>query len=81
MSTQSKNPVYRQTEVSFKQLTDSNQSSVDDMAVIRGHGCVQSEQMESVSCELVTVYRIGASLANGERREMADKREDSMHQL
>ena len=38
MSTQSKNPVYRQTEVSFKQLTDSNQSSVDDMAVIRGHG-------------------------------------------
>ena len=78
MSTQSKNPVYRQTEVSFKQLTDSNQSSVDDMAVIRGHGWVQSE---SVSCELVTVYRIGASLANGERREMADKREDSMHQL
>ena len=78
MSTQSKNPVYRQTEVSFKQLTDSNQSSVDDMAVIRGHGWVQ---MESVSCELVTVYRIGASLANGERREMADKREDSMHQL
>ena len=37
MSTQSKNPVYRQTEVSFKQLTDSNQSSVDDMAVIKGH--------------------------------------------
>ena len=34
-----KNPVYRQTEVSFKQLTDSNQSSVDDMAIIRGqHG-------------------------------------------
>ena len=31
-----KNPVYRQTEVSFKQLTDSNQSSVDDMAVLRG---------------------------------------------
>ena len=81
MSTQSKNPVYRQTEVSFKQLTDSNQSSVDDMAVIRGHGWVQSEYMESISCELVTVYRIGASLANGERREMADKREDSMHQL
>ena len=42
MSTQSKNPVYRQTEVSFKQLTDSNQSSVDDMAVIRGHGWVQA---------------------------------------
>ena len=40
VSTQSKNPVYRQTEVSFKQLTDSNQSSVDDMAVIRGHGWV-----------------------------------------
>ena len=33
--TQSSNPVYRQPEVSFKQLTDSNQSSVDDMAVIR----------------------------------------------
>ena len=35
VQTQSSNPVYRQTEVSFKQLTDSNQSSVDDMAVIR----------------------------------------------
>ncbi len=33
--TQSSNPVYRQPEVSFKQLTDSNQSSVDDMAIIR----------------------------------------------
>ena len=33
-----RNPVYRshQAEVSFKQLTDSNQSSVDDMAVLRG---------------------------------------------
>ena len=38
VQTQSKNPVYRQPEVSFKQLTDSNQSSVDDMAVIRGQG-------------------------------------------
>ena len=46
MSTQSKNPVYRQTEVSFKQLTDSNQSSVDDMAVIRGHGWVQTESSQ-----------------------------------
>ena len=35
MQAGTKNPVYRQTEVSFKQLTDSNQSSVDDMAVIR----------------------------------------------
>ena len=35
VQTQSSNPVYRQPEVSFKQLTDSNQSSVDDMAVIR----------------------------------------------
>ena len=35
VQTQSSNPVYRQTEVSFKQLTDSNQSSVDDMATIR----------------------------------------------
>lgn len=37
VQTQSRNPVYRQTEVSFKQLTDSNQSSVDDMAIIRAH--------------------------------------------
>jgi len=61
VQTQSKNPVYRQTEVSFKQLTDSNQSSVDDMAVIRGHGVAGGERHE--------------------RRDMVDKREDSMHQL